>query len=277
VPGPEVTASHDPLVNARLTGYERKGFAASYHAFRPRPPAMLADVLRQLAQVDRPDLVVDLGCGTGLSTALWSGCARAVVGVEPLDEMRAIAEAGSHSPNVRFQGGVAQKTGLSDASADIVTCAQSLHHMEPESLQTEVERILRPGGVFAAYDYDWPPVVHREAEEAFVAFMDRVIALRARHGIQSGWQQWRKDEHIARLERRGFRYTRELFLHHREPCTAERWVGFALTIGVVPFVLDLGLPDDEVGLETLRRAAARVFGDGALPWHVSYRVRVAIK
>jgi hypothetical protein len=86
-------------------------------------------------------------------------------------------------------------------------------------------------------------------EEAFFAFMDRVIAVRARHGIRSEIQQWKKDEHVARLESRGFRSTRELLVHHREDCTA---VAF-------------------------RETAARVFGDRALPWHVSYRVRVAVK
>ena len=42
------------------------------------------------------------------------------------------------------------------ASADIVTCSQSFHWMEPEPTLAEIARILRPGGVFAAYDYDWP-------------------------------------------------------------------------------------------------------------------------
>ncbi len=47
-----------------------------------------------------------------------------------------------------------------EGTAGIVTCAQSFHWMEPESTFIEVARILRPGGVFAAYDYDRPPTVH---------------------------------------------------------------------------------------------------------------------
>jgi len=45
-------------------------------------------------------------------------------------------------------------TDLPDGCADIVTCSQSLHWMVPESTFAEVARILRPGGVFATYDYD---------------------------------------------------------------------------------------------------------------------------
>ena len=44
------------------------GFADVYDAYRPRPPAVLADVLCGLAGVERPTLVVDLGSGTGSST-----------------------------------------------------------------------------------------------------------------------------------------------------------------------------------------------------------------
>jgi SAM-dependent methyltransferase len=272
-----MSAVHDPLANAKLTGYWRPGVAARYDECRPRPPAALADVILRLAGTERPALVVDLGSGTGLSTMLWAPCAHEVIGIEPLDEMRRIAEANHRAPNVRFRAGVAQSTGIPSGAADVVTCAQSLHHMEPEGTLTEVERILRPGGIFAAYDYDWPPVVDRDAEEAFSVFMDRVLALRRHHGIGSDQQRWRKEEHIARFERRGFRDIRELLLHRSEPCTAERWVGCALTVHLVAHVLDLGVSDDALGLTAFRRAAEQAFGGRELPWHVSYRVRVAIK
>jgi predicted O-methyltransferase YrrM len=91
---------HDPLLNARLTGYTRSGFGARYHTHRRKPPAALVDVLLQLAGTRRPRLVVDLGSGTGISTMLWAPHAERVVGVEPLDEMRKIAEAGNASANV---------------------------------------------------------------------------------------------------------------------------------------------------------------------------------
>ncbi len=268
----------DPLLNARRTGYARSGFAATYHAHRPRPPVAVVDLLMQLAQTQRPHLVVDLGSGTGLSTVVWAPHAEGVIGIEPLDEMRAIAASKSMASNVRFEAGVAQATGLPDGVADIVTCAQSLHHMEPQSALAEITRLLRPGGVFAAYDYDWPPVVHCEAEEAFFAFVDRVGELRKRHGIRSEMRRWDKAGHLHRIRDCGhFRYVRETFLHHPEPCSAERWVGFALTLGDVPPVLELGLDDEEVGLTALREAAERTLGSGGLPWYVSYCVRVGVK
>ena len=268
----------DPLVNARRTGYTKPDFALRYQAHRPRPPLAIVGLLTQLAQTRRPALVVDLGSGTGLSTRLWSDHAEQVIGVEPLDEMRAVAVATTTERNVRFRPGVAQAIDLADATADIVTCSQSLHHMEPEGALAEIARVLRPGGVFAAYDYDWPPVVHPEADEAFLAFARRAGELRRRHGIRSEVQLWDKSGHLDRIVAcKRFRHARQLSLHNTEPCTAERWVGFALALGLVVPALELGLSDDEIGLTAFRESAERVFGTGELPWYASYTVRVAVK
>ena len=269
---------YDPLRNARLAGYTREGFAARYDAYRPRPPADIVDLLLQMAQTSRPGLVVDLGSGTGLSTGIWAGRARRVIGIEPLDEMRRIAEAAHGGAGVEFHAGVAQRTGLAAGSADIVTCSQSFHHMEPGSVLAEVARVLRPGGVFATYDYDLPPVVHWQAERAFFAFMDRVRELRATHAVGSAMQLWDKTAHVERLQTSGaFRYVRELLLHHTEPCTAEHWVGFALSLRDVLPVLDLGLSDAELGLDDFREASEQALGAEGLPWHVSYRVRIGVR
>jgi SAM-dependent methyltransferase len=70
------------------------------------------------------------------------------------------------------------QTGLPASSADIVTCSQSLHWMEPEPTFAEVARILRSGGLFVAYDYDWPPTVLWEVEQAY----HDVIARYLKHG-----------------------------------------------------------------------------------------------
>jgi hypothetical protein len=89
-------------------------------------------------------------------------------------------------------------------------------------------------------------------------------------------RQWDKRQHLAR-DSGQFRHVREVLLHNTEPCTAERWVGFALSIGIVPPVLDRGLDEATLGLDALREGAQRTLGDDGLPWHVSYRVCVGLK
>src|SRR6266404_605516 len=87
----EIMTSPPAHVSANVERFT--GFVDVYDAFRPRPPLALLDILTQLARAPRPALVVDLGSGTGLSTAIWAARSAEVVGVEPSDDMRHQAEA----------------------------------------------------------------------------------------------------------------------------------------------------------------------------------------
>src|SRR6266576_5578516 len=190
------------------SGYERAGFADRYDQYRPQPPRAVLELLCRFARTDTPKVVVDLGCGTGLSTRAWSGVAHRVIGIEPNPAMLAAAE---EAAGVEYRTAYAQATGLDDGMADIVTCSQSLHWMEAEPTLAEAARILRPGGVFAAYDYDWPPVVDPEVDEAFDAYQGRRAAFRRAHGIQRGGDRWPKHEHLERIRSSGrFGFCREI-------------------------------------------------------------------
>src|SRR5215204_3013382 len=156
----------------RQSGYLRAGFADQYDAFRPAPPPVLLDALARYAGCSAPALVVDLGSGTGLSTRAWAERATEVVGIEPNPEMRKAAERRIGQENVRYVDGFASETGLEPASADLVTCSQSFHWMERGPVLTEAARILREGGVFAAYDYDFPALIHPEVDAAFTAHLE---------------------------------------------------------------------------------------------------------
>ena len=109
------------------------GKASSYDRVRPTPPPALLDLLTQVIQMPRPALVVDVGSGTGLSTAIWGERAERVIGIEPNSDMRQEAlhnvEDHPYAARVEYRAGVAQQTGLPDGCADIVTAAQSFHWM----------------------------------------------------------------------------------------------------------------------------------------------------
>jgi len=256
--------------------------ADCYDAARPTPPQAVVDLLRAYAKPARfggpLSLVVDLGCGTGLSTRVWAGGARAVVGVEPNAEMRAKAGAASrHLPNVSFRDGSSSETGLPAGAADIVTCSQSFHWMEPGPTLAEADRLLRPGGVFAAIDCDWPPVVDWRVDRAYLAMKDATDALQARHpGIRV--RRWPKDGHLGSLRECGrFAFVREMLAHGEETGSAERLVNLALSQGGVAALLRFGLTEEELGLAELRRVARAVLGDGCVPFTFCYRVRVGVK
>src|SRR5512145_229544 len=119
------------------------GIAGIYNQSRPGLPPAFVDLLIQLAGETKPALVVDLGCGTGLSTRIWAGRAQQIIGIEPNQDMRQEAERQTSDDAIRYQDGISSQTGLEDGSADIVTISQALHWMEPAPTFAEVARILR--------------------------------------------------------------------------------------------------------------------------------------
>jgi SAM-dependent methyltransferase len=267
--------NHPPANLDRFTG-----LAGCYEEHRPSPPAVIADILTQLACSPRPALVVDLGSGTGFSTLLWAQRAEAVVGIEPNPDMRrraeALAAARPDASSVRYYPGVSSDTGLSDGCADIVTCAQSLHWMEPESTLAEVARILRPGGIFAAYDYDRIPTIAWEVDRALDEFLDGAKAMEDEKGSQV--VSWPKAQHLRRIRGSGhFRYIRDFCAHHMETGNAERLIGYAMSMGSVDWLLKQGLSEADIGLDALRDAAYRILGSQPRPWYFTYRARVGVK
>jgi SAM-dependent methyltransferase len=274
--------------------------APKYDAARPQAPGELADVLMQWAGRAEPD-VVDVGAGTGLSTVIWVGRARSVTAVEPGAEMRAVAlrrlglnpdrpngvlassaPAGAGATGataarptaVTVAAGSAEATGLPDECADIVTASQAMHWFDAERALPEVIRILRPGGIFAAYDYDWPPCIDWETDAVFQAFDRRIDTLEDERGLRPPHAG---KQHLERIAGSGlFRYAREIALHGRDAGDAQRITDLAVTQGGAAALLAAGVTEDEIGLTALREVAARRVATPRT-WWWTYRVRVAVK
>lgn len=270
--------SSDPL-DAPLSAIWT-GVAGSYDAYRPHTPTVLLDLLSQLAGTQRPQLVVDLGSGTGLSTYAWSERADRVIGVEPNADMRRQAEAKRESEkNVSFVEGVAHETGLPDECADIVTASQSLHWMDPQPTFAEVKRILRPGGVFAAYDYDWPVIITPETDLLYDEFMARLDAITASQDTDFGRGAGdQKEEHLAHMrESSQFRLTREISIHSEEHGDAERFIGLMLSNSGSILIEHRIVTGEQLQLEDFRARAQAILGATPRRWYFSYRVRYGVK
>ena len=134
------------------------GLAVEYEQFRPDVPEKLIGLLAGFSAPRVPDLVVDLGSGTGKSSRAWQGKAKCIVGIEPSEEMIAVARKQTRSPEIRYEHARAEKTGLPDHCADYIVASSALHWMEPEATLKEVKRILKPGGIFAFWGTAMPPV-----------------------------------------------------------------------------------------------------------------------
>lgn len=254
------------------------GFADTYDAFRPQPPDALAELLCQLAQVTRPALVADFGCGTGLSTRYWAEKAAMVIGIDPTHDMLAQARRHASLPHIWYMTGFAQQIPLPNGCADIVTCAQAFHWMDPEPTLAEAARILRRGGVFAAFDYDFPPLMHDwRANAAYDEMEACVRRIEQEHQLSPGLRFWEKSEHLARMHASGcFRHVMEVTLYQRDEGNAQRLVGLAFSQGNVQTLLKAGLSEHDFCLDHLRAVAAETLGETPRPWFWSYRMRIGV-
>jgi len=258
------------------------GFEDEYDRHRPEAPSMMVDLLSHYLG-RKPELVVDLGSGTGLSSFVWKHHAAQIIGVEPNDDMRGKAldkkNRQSDAGAVTFIPGYSNQLDLEDSSADIITCSQSFHWMEPVSTLREAARVLREGGVFAAYDCDWPPIASWEVEEAFTSLHQKADEIIARHTAPEERANKRnKEEHLRYLRESGqFRFTKEVVFHHKETCDAARYIGLALSQGGVRTVMKLGSDELNGHIEQLHNRAEAYFKDHANEVIFCYRMRLGIK
>lgn len=184
----------------------------------------------------------------------------------------------TQAPNVRYVDAFAAETSLPSSSADIVTCSQAFHWMEPFAVLTEAARILRPGGVFAAYDYDVPPVVNPDVDGAFIAHFAARRAARERLMLLAGGDRWPKAQHLESIRDSGlFRLAREVLCHSFDETDAVRVPGMAESMGGSRALFGGDAPEVEESFEELARVAHHVLGDRTWPMVVSYRIRMGIK
>ena len=95
-----------------------------------------------------PQLVVDLGAGTGKFSRALVTAGHDVVAVEP-DPLMAAELRAAGVPGVRVLAGRAEAIPVRNAGVDAVVAAQAYHWFEPVAAHAEIARVVRPGGVFA--------------------------------------------------------------------------------------------------------------------------------
>jgi SAM-dependent methyltransferase len=119
------------------------GRAGDYVAGRPSYPPAALDVLFEGLGDPAEVLAADLGAGTGISSRLLAERGAQVLAIEPNAAMREVAEP---HPRVEWIAASAERTGLHEASVDLVTAFQAFHWFDPRAAFDEIVRILRPAG-----------------------------------------------------------------------------------------------------------------------------------
>lgn len=253
------------------------GFADIYDEARPHMPEFVPQIIgRYLQKI--PDTVVDLGCGTGLSTAIWRGKCRKVVGVDPSADMLQKARK-KEGDGIVFRKGFSHDTGLSDGCADAVICSQSFHWMEPKSTLREINRLLKPGGIFATVDCDWPPVTRWEAEHSYTELFSKVKEITAAHReLLESCHRFPKEQHLQNIKESGyFCYAREILFFNREVGDAKRLISLAMSQGGLQLVLKTFPGEIEAALRKYRLEIEEMFPEESFDLLFCYRMRIGIK
>ena len=209
--------------------YDQTTIATTYDAARNHTLAVMRQWLDLVAAHVPfvPQLIVDVGCGTGrFSQPLADRFAAKVIGIDPSQSMLAVARTKRANARVEFRLAPAERLPLADCSADLVFMSMVLHHLlDKEAAACECRRILRAGGRFCmrtcTRDIVYPhsrffpgilPMLKAElpsAAEIIVLFEAAGLKSCAHqlvtHTLATDWQQFsdklalRADSFLARL------------------------------------------------------------------------------
>jgi len=95
--------------------------------------------------------IVDIGCGSGASTNELRKRQLDCFGVDQRNDL--IEQARGYYPQIQFQVGESDRLEIESDSLDGVLLSGAFHHLRnPVQCAQEVFRVLKPGGVFVAFD-----------------------------------------------------------------------------------------------------------------------------
>lgn len=125
----------------------------AYHKYRPSYPKELFEYLSSLC--NSHDLAWDCGTGNGQSAAGLANYFQKVYATDPSEPQ--IKNAVSH-PKIFYKVEKAENNSLKNNSVDLITVAQALHWFDFDLFYSEVNRVLKPKGIFAAWTYGLPQI-----------------------------------------------------------------------------------------------------------------------
>lgn len=162
--------------------WQAGGIYESYVGRWSRPVAR--EFVRWLAVPESRDWI-DVGCGTGAltQTILNHAMPRSVMGVDPSPGFIDYAKTHVGDGRARFEVGDGQALPMRNASFDAAVSGLVLNFVpRPSSGVAEMTRVVRAGGIVAAYVWDYAGKM-----ELMRHFWDAAVALdNAAHGLDEG-------------------------------------------------------------------------------------------
>lgn len=122
--------------------------AANYARFRPTYPPELYAYLASIAP--GKGLAWDCATGSGQAAVALAAHFDRVIATDISDEL--LAQAPAHE-RIAYRHADALDSRIPAHTVDLVTVATAMHWFHGEAFEREVRRVLRPGGIIAAWSY----------------------------------------------------------------------------------------------------------------------------
>ena len=136
-----------------------------YSIYRPAYPPELFEFLASLTSAHH--CAWDCATGSGQAAVALSKYFDEVIATDASANQIAHAEA---AENVRYSVAPASRSGIGDASVDLVTVAQALHWLDVDQFYSEAKRVLNSEGALAVWGYGDPVMDDPELERIVHAF-----------------------------------------------------------------------------------------------------------
>jgi len=131
--------------------FDRHAAAQDYDAFTPASNQRLIDAFARLTGLPRGARIVDLGCGSGVFSALLHRAGYKTTGADLSPAL--IERARANNPEISFEIADVENLPFESESFDGVLLSSIVHHLpDPSACASEVFRVLVKGGRFMAFD-----------------------------------------------------------------------------------------------------------------------------
>jgi len=123
-----------------------------YRRYRPDYPEALFAWLGQTADLGDESVVVDIGCGTGISTRQLAGRGWRVIGVDPNEEMLDAAREDSEGLDIEYVRSDAETLALPLERCDAIVGGQAFHWFDLDRCLPRFRELLHGGPVVAFWN-----------------------------------------------------------------------------------------------------------------------------
>jgi len=142
----------ESAINRKKDSQSFDTVAGQYDEYRPDYPQELVDSIVALSRLPEGGCILEVGNGTGKATRLFARQGYAIHGIEPGQNLAALAARNLHAyPQVSFEITSFEEWQEQPAGFDLVMSAQAFHWVAGEIGYPKAARSLKLGGSLALF------------------------------------------------------------------------------------------------------------------------------